>query len=100
MSNPHLTVLNKNEHGWILTYSITKFCFENEAFYMADDCHSDLKKLMMSMCKFWLPDYKSGVREILGSCQNGHVDTGFFFKITIHRKNDFVFSKQDRLTNN
>lgn len=32
----------------------------------------------MSMCKFWLPDNKSGVREILGSCQNGHVDTGFF----------------------
>lgn len=77
---PALDGLTKNEHGWILTYSITKFCFENEAFYMADDSHSDLKKLMMSMCKFWLPDNKSGVREILGSCQNGHVDTGFFLK--------------------
>lgn len=38
---------------------------------------------------------------ILASCKNGHADTVFFFKITIHRKkNDSIFSKQDRLTNN
>lgn len=77
--------LIKNEYGWILIYLIIKFCFENEVFYMVDDSYSDFKKLMFLMCKFWLLDNKSGVREILGSCKNGYVDIGFF-KLIIYWK--------------